>query len=477
MKTRLRGLWDCDGGIREVLIVAMPLILSCGAHTLQTFIDRLFLTRYDADAMSAAMLAGLCNFCIVSFLMGLVTYTNTFVAQYGGAGRPQRIGPSVWQGIYISLASGFVGLLVIPFAGSIFDFIGHAEQVRIFEKQYFTVMTFSILPALLATAFSCFFSGRGKTVVVMWVNIAACVLNIILDYVMIFGHFGCPKLGVVGAAWATVIAIYGSVAIYAVMFFRPKYDAVFHTIRGYKPDWALMKRLLRFGVPNGVNFMLDMINFTAFLALIGRYDEIVQSATSIVFSVNMIAFMPVVGVGMAVSIIVGKYLGMNRPDNAVRSAWIGLTMATSFMLFISVLYAVWGDMFLKPFIDSSANDKIGTISQIARKMMYFIAIYSVADAVAIVFSSVLKGAGDTKFVMNISFAGGLALMVLPTWAAVHLKLSYYVPWFAITLFIFVLAVIFWGRFIGGKWKNMRVIEQQHRAEVEEANPIKDIAHL
>ncbi len=454
----------------------MPLILSCGAHTVQTFIDRLFLTHYDADAMSASMLAGLCNFCIVAFLMGLVAYTNTFVAQYGGAGRPERIGPSVWQGLYFAVISGLLGILMLFAAVPLFRLIGHAPQVQLFEVEYFRVMSFSILPSLLSTAFSCFYSGRGKTVVVMWINVVACAVNILLDYLLIFGHWGFPRLGVTGAAIATVIAMYSSVAIYAVMFFQKKYDDVFHTIRGWKPDFPLMKRLLRYGLPNGMNFMLDMLNFTAFLAIIGRYDEIVQSATSMVFSVNMIAFMPVVGMGMAVSIVVGKYLGMDRPDSAVRCSWIGLVLSVSFMLVISLLYAFYGDIFIKPFIHSSANEKIATIAEVSRKMLYFVAVYSIADAVVIVFASVLKGAGDTRFVMNVTFAGGLVCMVIPAWIAVKLGLSYYVPWFAITFYIFVLAIVFWHRFRGGKWKKMRVIEQ-HQAEVDEANPIKEIAHL
>ena len=279
------------------------------------------------------MLAGLCNFCFVSFLMGLVAYTSTFVAQYGGAGRPERIGPSVWQGGYIAIISGLLGMLLLFVAEPLFGLIGHSESVQAFEITYFKVMTFCVVPILLSTAFSCFYSGRGRTDVVMWINISVSFINIVLDYLLIFGHFGFPKLGVMGAALATVIAMYFAVFTYIILFFRKKYDVMFHTRRGWRIDKDLMRRLLRYGLPNGFNFMLDMINFTAFLAIIGRYNDLVQAAVSMVFSVNMIAFMPVVGIGMAVSIVVGKYLGMDRPENAVRSAWIGLTIGVSFMTF------------------------------------------------------------------------------------------------------------------------------------------------
>jgi multidrug resistance protein, MATE family len=459
MNTRWGYLWRSEGGVREVLIVAIPLILSCGAHTIQTFIDRLFLARLDNDAMSGAMLAGLCNFCFVAFLMGLVAYTSTFVAQYGGAGRPERIGPAVWQGIYLALAGGTLGLLLVFIAEPLFGFIGHSSRVQAYEVSYFKVMSFCVMPVLLSTAFSCFYSGRGRTDVVMWINVSVCGINILFDYLLIFGHWGFPKLGVTGAALATVIAMYSAVLVYAVMFFRKKYDEMFHTRRGRRPQADLMGRLLRFGMPNGVNFMLDMINFTAFLAIIGRYDELVQAAVSMVFSVNMIAFMPVVGIGMAVSIVVGKYLGMDRPANAVKSAWIALAIGVLFMTFISLIYVFFGKLLLRPFIDSAPGENAGKLMSISQKMLYFVAIYSIADAVVIVLSSVLKGAGDTRFVMNVSFACGLLLMVVPTWLSVRLGLSYYVPWIMITAFVFALTIFFSLRFKGGKWKDMRVIER------------------
>lgn len=474
MTTQINSLWSGKGGVKEVLLVAIPLILSSGAHTVQTFIDRMFLTWYDRDAMSGAMLAGICNFCAVAFLMGLVGYINTFVAQYGGAGRLERIGPSIWQGLYIAILTGIMAIGMLFFAEPLFAFIGHSEKVQAYEVQYFKIMAFSILPALVSTAFSCFYAGRGETVVVMWINVFVCAVNLILDYLLIFGNFGFPRMGIEGAALATVIAIYSSVMIYAVMFFQRKYDVIFNTIRGWKPDWVLIKRILRYGTPNGINFMLDMITFTAFLAIVGKYDDVVQSATSMVFSVNMIAFMPVVGIGMAVSIVVGKYLGMDRAEYALRSAYVGIAIGVSFMLFISILYALFGKIFIMPFTiaDKQAED----LMIIAQRMLYFVAIYSVADAVVIIVSSVLKGAGDTRFVMNVSFIGGAIFMVLPAYVAMRLNLSYYVPWFAITGFIMLLAVIFSLRFKGGKWKKMRVIET-YTPEIEEINPVKDIAHL
>jgi MATE family multidrug resistance protein len=336
-------------------------------------------------------------------------------------------------------------------------------------------MAFCVLPVLLSTSFSCFYSGRGRTDVVMWVNVAVSAINILFDYLLIFGHWGFPKLGVTGAALATVIAMYFAVFAYILMFFRKKYDIMFHTRRGWRPEADLMKRLLRFGMPNGVNFMLDMINFTAFLAIIGRYSDLVQAAVSMVFSVNMIAFMPVVGIGMAVSIIVGKYLGMDRPANAVRSAWIGLAIGVSFMTFISLIYVFFGKALLGPFVDSAPGENAELLMKISQRMLYFVAVYSITDAVAIVFTSVLKGAGDTKFVMKVSFLCGLVFMVAPTWAAVKLGWSYYAPWAAITIFIFVLATIFSLRFRGGKWKEMRVIEKRPSL-VEDKNPVTDIVH-
>ena len=195
MQKRLTMYWNGEGGCGEVFKIALPLIISTSAYTLQMFIDRVFLMWYSSDAMAAAMFSGMTDFTIFSLFMGTALYVNTFVAQYDGAGRAHRVGASIWQGIYFAIGAGLLMAAVAPFAGTIVGWAGHEAAVQREEATYLRILLIGSLPALLATVLGCFYTGRAKMWTMMWANIGGTVVNIVLDYAWIFGHWGFARVG------------------------------------------------------------------------------------------------------------------------------------------------------------------------------------------------------------------------------------------------------------------------------------------
>ena len=448
-----------QGGFGHVLAISLPLILSSGAHTVQMFIDRVFLAKYDLNMMPAAMQGGLLSFTIAALFLGVVSYTSTFVAQYSGAGRNERIGPSVWQGIYFSLLSGLSMLLLVAVAKPLFDFIGHDTAIRVHEVVYFRIMCLGSLPMLLGAAMSSFFTGRGKTWTVLWVSSFGAVANIILDYCLIFGNLGLPEMGITGAGIATVIANFMVFLIYAVIFFLPKYERRFKTISGAKLDFALCRRMIKFGFPSGFQFMLDMLAFSLFLAFVGQMGKIEQIATNMTFSISMLSFLPMIGMGMGVSVIVGNSLGKDDVLAAKRCTWSAFAMSSAYMILVGVLFAACPDWFLGAFRPSGNVEEFAAVNALGRRLLMFIAIYCLFDTGNIIFAATLKGAGDTKFVMFVSVSLHWIMMTIPAYLLIRNGFSIYWAWGCITLFIFTLAVVFYLRFLGGKWQSMRVIEK------------------
>ncbi len=222
--------WSSEGGYRSVLSIAVPLILSTGAWSILHFVDRMFLTWYSSEAIAAAMPAGMLNVTLMSLFLGTAGYVSTFVAQYHGSGQHHRIGPVLWQGIYIAIAGGILHLLFVPLAGPFFRFVGHEPLVQEYEIVYFQVLCLGATPAIASSAIAGFFSGRGKAWPIMWVNVLATALNIILDYVLIFGKWGLPELGMKGAAIATVLSACFSFAIYLVLFLRSTHKRPYYTL-------------------------------------------------------------------------------------------------------------------------------------------------------------------------------------------------------------------------------------------------------
>ena len=441
--------------------IAAPLIISTGAFTVRMFTDRLFLAWYTPDAMTGAMFAGILHFTLISLFYGIVSYTNTFVAQYTGARQNDNIGPVVWQGIYLSIVMGLSMLLFLPFSKYIFGKIGHAPEIIRYELEYFNILLLIGIPLLMNRTLSAFYAGRGQTSTVMWVNIFNCLLNVGLDYILIFGHFGSPRLGVSGAAMATVMAEYAALVVFVVLFFLPENRRKYNTLRGRGLNVDILRRLLKYGFPSGLNFILDMLAFSIFLTIVGRFGRLEQTATSMVFSINMFAFMPMIGLGIGVSILVGQYLGRNEPDIAERSVWMGFKLCIGYMGLVTIGYVFFGRLMLLPYSHTTDIEVYNRTVKIAVKLMYFIAAYSLMDSANIIFSNALKGAGDTRFVMLLSVSLNWLLMVIPCAVAAYLGLGLYTSWTFLTTFVIVLGICFFLRFRSGVWKSMRVIDMRN----------------
>jgi len=443
-----------------LLVVAVPLVLSTGVHTLQLVVDRLFLTWHSTDAVAAAMPAGILCFTISALFIGTATYSGTFIAQYFGAGRPERIGPTLWQGIYVMLI-GAAALVGISFAAAaIFDFIGHAPNVRRLEADYFRIISRYGGIALMSSVLGGFYSGRGRTWPVFWISILATGVNLVLDYAMIFGNWGFPEMGIRGAAVATVLSSCVSLAVYILIFIMPHNNRVYHTISGWRIDRELFWRLVRFGFPNGLHFFIDIAGFSAVLLLLGRLGKTEQAATSIAFNINMLAFLPMIGMGIGVSVLVGQFLGKNEPERAVRVTWSGFHITALYMGVFAAAYFFAPGLFIAPYAAKADPTEFKAISEITMVLLRFIAVYSVFDAMNIIFAAGIKGAGDTKYVMVMITVMSSLLLVLPTWLVVEVfHGNIYIVWAILTVYVILLAFAFLRRFLGGKWKTMRVIEE------------------
>jgi MATE family multidrug resistance protein len=444
----LKNRWNSPGGYREVLAIAVPLILSTASWSVQYFVDRMFLSWYAPEAIAAAMPAGMVYFSIVSIFMGTVGYASTFVAQYYGAGRYHRIGPALWQGVHISFIGGGVLICAIPFAQHIFQLVGHDKLVQYNEVEYFKIICLGGGPYIASYALSGFYSGRGKTWPVMWVNIFATVVNLILDYALIFGHWGFPQLGIKGAGIATVIAGVFSFFAFLAPISIGAHNQTYHTIMGWRPDKELFMRLLRFGVPSGVQFFLEMASFTTFILLVGRLGTTSLAASNIAFNINTLAFMPMIGCGIAISMLVGQYLGADKPDLAQTSVYSGFHLTLQ--------------------ADPRGFAEIYRYSVV---LLRFVAVYSIFDTLNIIFTSAIKGAGDTRFVMFMTVLLSLFVLIIPTYLAIVVfQYGLMVSWVLATIYIIILGISFYLRFIGGRWKSMRVIEQA--PQVPRAGSIK-----
>ena len=469
----LKHRWKIEAGYREVLVIAIPLILSTASWSVQHFVDRMFLAWYSPETIAAAMPAGMLHFSMVSIFMGTAGYVNTFVAQYYGAKRYYRIGPALWQGVYMSLIGGLLILIAIPFAGPIFRLVGHSPQVQQNEVEYFRIICLGGFFYIASYALSGFFSGRGKTWPVMWVNTFTTVVNLVLDYALIFGRWGFPELGIKGAGIATVAAGVFSFLLFLAILAGGKTNRTYHTLNGWRFDGELFIRLLRYGFPSGVQFFLEMTGFTGFILVVGRLGTASLAASNIAFNINTLAFMPMIGFGIAISVLVGQYLGADKPDLAQSAAYSGFHLTLAYMLAIGAAYVTVPDIFVAPFAHRADPRSFEEIYRYSVVLLRFVAVYSIFDAMNIIFCSAIKGAGDTRYVMFVTVLLAVFVLIVPVYLVVEvLNSGLMFAWVLATAYVTLLGVIFYLRFLGGKWKTMRVIEQEVPLPAPKPGPTK-----
>jgi MATE family multidrug resistance protein len=446
------------GGSRELLALAIPLIVSASFMTVQVFVDAVLLAWYDPNAMAASLPAVMWFWLPFGLLHGTAGYVSTFVAQYTGAQRPHRVGPAVWQGIHFAIAAGLLLLVIVPAAPFLIALGGHPPGVQTLEVIYLRWLAAAALPMLVVAAVNGFFSGRGKTWTVLKIEAIGTAVNIALAMVLIFGRFGFPEMGIAGAGLSTVIGSWVSALVALWLFFHKEFRADFNTLGGWRPEAGLFGRLMKYGGPAGLQVFLDVLVFHLFIQLVGRLGEAELGATTLTVRLNMVAFLPMMGMGQAVAILVGQRLGADRPDLAERTTYTGLAWVFGYMAVVAAAYVLLPHTLVSIFESEADPAAFAAIAAIVPTLLICVAIYSLADAVNVTFAFALRGAGDTRFVTALTFLLAWPIMVIPTYFAVIYDWGVYWAWVFATAFILVMAVCFYFRFRAGKWKSMRVIE-------------------
>lgn len=453
--------WRKPAGGQEVLRLALPMVISSLSWTVMTFVDRIFLKWVSDDAMAAAFSSSAVWFVLLCLPLGVCAYANTFVSQYFGDKQFLQIGPAVWQAIWVALILCPAIMITSPLAPAIFAFAGHTTSIQAEEVRYFQALNWGVGGMLVSQAAATFYSGRGKTGVIMVVDTLFALLNVFLDYVWIFGLWGFPEDGISGAGYATSVALWLKALTYVLLILQSKHRREFGTGL-FRLDWKRWGKLWYYGGPSGLQMVLDVVGFTTFVVLVGRLGGTESAATSMAFSISTLAFMPIWGFGMAAGILVGQHLGENRPELASRATWNSLALGMAYMIMISVMYLVVPNWFLYWFF-VGGDQKSGMDSEVGRlatSLLQFVAAYNLFDAMLTILANAVKGAGDTIFVLIVSLIMGCALAVF-SWLAVEVWQSgIYQCWAIIVVWVWILGVIYLLRFMQGKWKKMRVIEMR-----------------
>lgn len=429
----------------------MPMVVSQGAFAVMIFTDRWFVSHIDSTHIAAALGGGVASFFMLSLFMGVITYANAMVAQYYGAGELAKCPRVVSQGMIMALACAPVLLIGGYFAGKAFALLGHDPAQVVLERTYFYILIGGSFFTLVKVCLACYFSGIGRTRVVMVADVLGVLLNIPLSWALIFGEWGLPELGLAGAGVGTVVATIFSISLFLFFYLGREHQAQFHVADSFRFDRGIMRRYLRLGTPSGLESFMNTASFNLFLLLFQSYGVAQGAAMAIVFNWDMLSFVPMIGLNIGVMSLIGRFVGARDMARANQVISSGFIIAIGYSGLLSVVFLVFRVELVEVF--ATPGEDFTQISSLATSMMVGLVTYMVADAVLLICGGALRGAGDTRWVMLTSISLHWVMLVVQLYVILVLESDPLVSWWVFVAMILSLAVVYLARLLGGKWRH------------------------
>ena len=437
--------------LRELMVLAVPIIISQGAYAFMIFTDRYFMAQLSATHISASMSGGVTAYVTLSLFLGMVAYANALIAQYFGASELHKCSKVVTQGIILAiLVAPVLALMSYPTAG-LFRLMGHSDELVELETIYYQVLIWGGVFSLAKAALSSFFSGIGRAWVVMVCDLTGVLLNIVLSYGLIFGRWGLQEMGIAGAALGTVIATACTLGLFLGFYLQKELQATFSIATAWVFDKAIVAQYLRFGFPSGLEAFMNVVTFNLFLLMFQTYGVNEGAAMAIVFNWDLLSFISMVGLHIALMSLSGRMVGSRRYADLNKVILSGLGIALLVTTIVAVLFAVFRYELVSVFDTGDAS--FGEIRKLAVLMMVGLALYVVADGLNLAASGVLRGAGDTRWLMMMSVSLHWLMLIAQILIIKVWQLGPMVSWWAFVSMLMCLATTYLYRLKWGPWRN------------------------
>jgi MATE family multidrug resistance protein len=439
-------------GLREILRLALPIIASMASATVMGFIDTWMVAQVGTAEVAAAMPASIIAYTLTALPLGIAQCVSTFAAQSLGRGTPEEGAAFAWQGLYLSLVVGLACFVLWPLAPGFFSLFGHEVEIVALEVIYFRIRLWGIGLSVAIGALSGFFYGIHRPKVPLIAMVVANVANVFLCYMLIFGEFGVPALGLAGAAVAIVLGFSVQFVLLCGVFLSRACHLEFATRTAWPPVWGRMRQLLHIGWPAGMQSAIDVLGWGVLIVLlVGRFGKEQLAASNIAIQYMTISFMPTFGLAQALTALVGRYIGEGSVELAIQRVYEALFLTTCYMALMCVTYFT----FRGPFIAFFNADPL--VIQVGSNILLCAAAFQIFDGMGITFAGALRGAGDTHWIAGITVALLLGVFAPLSLGSVALtNLESLGPWLAGTINVILLGLALWWRFARGKWREIDI---------------------
>lgn len=382
---------------RAIAILGLPLI---GGHLAQMAIgvtDTVMLGWYGVEALAAVTLASTYFFVLFIFGSGFAWAVMPMVASYQAENDEISIRRATRMGLWLSFGFSMLALPLMIFAAPILRLMGQEEEVVVRGADYLAVAGWGIVPALFVMVLKSYLAALERTQVVLWITVLAAITNVLVNYALIFGNWGAPELGVVGAAVASlstqIVSLVG-VVLY-VFVFVPQHD-LFRRL--WRADWDMLAEVFRLGWPISITSLSEVGLFAASAVMMGWLGTVPLAAHGIAVQLASLTFMVHLGLSNAGTVRAGNAYGRADPDHLARGATVVTVMSLVFSIVTLAGFFLFPEFFIGIFILSDDPAR-GQILQIGVGILFMAGLFQLVDGTQAIALGVLRGVRDTRIPM------------------------------------------------------------------------------
>lgn len=434
---------------KKILQVALPAIAGLSTQMIVSLVDSAMVGRIDDAkyALAAMGIGVLATWALISFFSSLATGIHVVVARKYGEGDYISCGITLNNSIMMAVLIGsLVAMVGVFFSYPIAHLFATDETVGNYASEYLYYRFMGIPFFLISVSFRGFFFGISKTKIFMFSGIITNILNIIFNYIFIYGHFGAPEMGLAGAGLGSTLATVFDGLFYLLIIFLPSYRKKYQNLRHLIISKKIISAIIKISWPVSFQNVFILIGFLSFVSITGIIGTLEQAATQAIISTLFISFLPCFGFGIAVQTLVGNNLGAKKYNLAKIYGFETAKVATIYTIILGFVFTLIPEYVLLII----TNDQI--IIQTAVPSLRVAGFAQIFYAVGVVLANGLQAAGRSFYVMMSEVVTNLVIFVpIAYFLGVYLDLGLTWAWMALPFYIILYSLIIFVKFNSSSW--------------------------
>jgi len=387
--------------------LAAPVMLGMLGHTFVSFVDNVMVGQLGTAELAAVSLGNSFMFIAMSLGIGFSTAITPLVAEADSEKNFIKGKSSFKHGLFLCTILGMSLSLLLIFSKPLMHLMKQPPEVVELAMPYLDLVAFSLIPLIIFQAFKQFSDGLSMTKYPMYATIIANIANVILNYLLIFGKFGFPQLGIVGAAWGTLISRFIMLwYLWVLLKNKEKSKSYVTHIKIFVLDKLMLKKLINLGTPSAMQMFFEVAIFTAAIWLSGLLGKNPQAANQIALNLSSMTFMVAMGLSVAAMIRVGNQKGLKNYSELRRIAFSIFLLGACFAVCFGLLFLIFHSQLPKLYLDydDALNLSDNTeVIVIASKLLLVAAIFQISDSLQVIVLGALRGLQDVKIPTIITF--------------------------------------------------------------------------